>query len=273
VPDVDEAVDAVEAAAEGRPMGWLARAGLTARGAVYLVMGVLAILVGVGARKHVDQRGALTEVLAAPVGSALVLLLAIGFAAYAVWRFSEVAVGVTGEADGVGPRLKSLARGLAYSVLTATALGVLTGARGSQSGQQEGIAADVMSRSGGRWAVGLVGVVVVAVGLVMVREGWSKKFTRYFGSLDPHVRRWIVPLGRVGTVSRGVVFAIAGALVVAAAWTADPEKAGGVDDAFRTLLQQPYGAALVVLLGAGLVVFGVYGLAEAVYRRVPGDRS
>jgi hypothetical protein len=64
------------------------------------------------------------------------------------------------------------------------------------------------------------------------------------------------------------VFAVTGLLAIVAAWTADPSKAGGIDQAFRTLLQQPFGTALVVLLGAGLFVFGVYGLAEAAWRRV-----
>ena len=39
---------------------------------------------------------------------------------------------------------------------------------------------------------------------------------------------------------------------------------GGIDEAFHTLLDQPYGPALVVVLGVGLIVFGVYGLAEAI---------
>jgi hypothetical protein len=64
---------------------------------------------------------------------------------------------------------------------------------------------------------------------------------------------------------------VAGLLVVVAAWTANPSKAGGVDVAVRTLLDQPYGVALVIALGLGLMVFGVYGLAEAMWRRVPGD--
>ena len=42
-------------------------------------------------------------------------------------------------------------------------------------------------------------------------------------------------MGRVGTVARGVVFAIVGWLVVLAAVNADPEKAGGIDDAFKSL--------------------------------------
>jgi Domain of Unknown Function (DUF1206) len=80
-------------------------------------------------------------------------------------------------------------------------------------------------------------------------------------------------LGRAGTIARGVVFVVSGLLVVVAAWTVDPAKAGGVDQAFRTLLQEPFGTVLVVLLGAGLMLFGVYGLAEAAWRRVTdGDQ-
>ena len=78
----------------------------------------------------------------------------------------------------------------------------------------------------------------------------------------------------MGTIARGIVFAVTGLLAVVAAWTADPAKAGGLDQAFRTLLQQPFGTSLVVVLGAGLVLFGVYGLAEAAWRRVTdGGRS
>lgn len=260
--------DVAEQAADSRPIGWLARTGLVARAAVYLVMGWLAILVAQGSKEHVDQRGALTEVIAAPFGSLLVLLLALGFLAYAVWRLLEAVTGPTGEPDSVGARLRSAARGIVYLVLAGTAISVLSGARSAQAGQQKGIAAEVMSHAGGRWAVGLVGLVVVGVGLVMVVEGWSSKFMRYFGYLPPRSRRWIVLLGRAGTVSRGLVFAVAGVLVVQAAITADPGKAGGVDTALKSLLTAPGGPALVALLGAGLLIFGVYGLAEARWRRV-----
>jgi len=104
-----------------------------------------------------------------------------------------------------------------------------------------------------------------------VREGWTTAFIRYFEALPARRRKVIVWLGRVGTIARGVVFAVSGLLAVVAAWTVDPEKAGGIDQAFRTLLEQPFGTALVVLLGAGLLLFGVYGLAEAAWRRVPDE--
>lgn len=260
--------DAVDSVADSRPLGWLARTGLVARAVVYLVMGWLALLAAQGSKEHVDQRGALTEVVVAPFGSALVALLGLGFLAYAVWRLLEAVTGPTGEPDTAGARLRSGARGVVYLVLAGTAFSVLSGVRAAQAGQQRGIAAEVMSHSGGRWVVGIVGLVVLGVGLVMVLEGWSSKFMRYFGYLPPGSRRWIVLLGRVGTVARGLVFAVTGVLVVQAAITADAGKAGGVDTALKSLLAAPLGAALVALLGLGLLVFGVYALAEARWRRV-----
>ena len=265
------AVDAAETAANSTPMSWLARIGLTARGVVYLVMGWLAVLVATGGRANVDQRGALTEVLSAPFGTVLVWLLTLGFAAYALWRLSEAAFGVTGAPPGPGPRLQSLARAIAYATLAVTSVSLLNGARGTQSGKQGHLAGTVMSHTGGRWLVALVGLAVVVVGLVMVREGWSAKFLRYFGYLPSARRGGVVALGREGTVSRGIVFAITGALVVVAAWTATAAKAGGVDQAFKTLLGQPYGTVLVAGLGVGLIIFGVYGLAEAAWRRVTDE--
>jgi hypothetical protein len=262
------AVDAAETASNSTPMTWLARIGLTARGVVYLVMGWLAVLIATGGKANVDQRGALTEVLAAPFGTALAWLLALGFAAYSLWRLSEAAFGVTGAPPGAGPRLKSLARAIAYAALAVSSVSLLNGSRGTQAGQQGNLAGTVMSQSGGRWLVALVGLVVVAVGVVMVREGWSAKFVRYFGHLPASLRSVVVLLGRVGTVARGIVFAVTGILVVAAAWTATAAKAGGIDQAFKSLLGQPYGTALVAGLGLGLIVFGVYGLAEAAWRRV-----
>jgi hypothetical protein len=266
-------VEAAQTAANSTPMSWLARIGLTARGVVYLVIGWLALLVATGGSAHVDQRGALTEVIAAPFGTALVWLLTLGFAAYALWRLSEAAFGVTGE-PGAGPRLKSLARAVAYGVLAVTAVSVLNGARGAQSGQQGNLAGSAMSHAGGRGLVALVGLVVLVAGLVMVREGWSAKFLKYFGYLPSARRGAVVLLGRVGTVARGIVFAVTGALVIVAAWTANPTKAGGIDQTFKTLLAQPYGAALVAVLGLGLVIFGAYGLTEAAWRRVTdGDTA
>lgn len=262
--------DAGREASNSRQMQWAARAGLTARAVVYLLIGVLAVLVARGRPAEVDQKGALAEVIAHPFGGWLVALAAVGFAGYALWRLSEAAFGVVGERRAVGPRVQSFVRGLVYAFLAYSAVALLQGSNTGQSSQQKGYAAAVMAHPGGRWVVGIAGAVVVGVGVALVVEGLRLKFMRNFSgrALPPRARTLVTQLGRVGTTARGLVFALAGGLVVAAAWTYDANKAGGLDGALKTLRDQPFGPVLLTLAGLGLVAFGLYGLAEARYRRV-----
>ena len=264
-----------EKAAASRPMGWLARVGLGARAAVYLIMGLLAIAVVVGDSKtSVDQRGALRTVMHQQFGTALVWLLAAGFIAYALWRFSEVVFGPDGEKDGFVPRAKSFVRAVAYSIFAFGAISILLGSRESQSHQQESVADTTIHLPGGQVILGAFGVAFVVAGALMVVEGWTTKFLTYFDYLPAGRRKVVVLLGRTGTIARGIVFAAAGALVVAGAWWGDPSTAGGINEVVQTAIDRPFGGAVVVLMGAGLILFGLYGVTEMLWRHVPdGERA
>ena len=250
---------------------WLARTGLTARGIIYLLVGGVAVLVAVGhSSREADQRGALQLLADKPYGVVLLWLLGIGFAAYALWRLSEAAFGVTGDPPGAGPRLKSLARGLIYAGFAYLTFDVISGTRRSQAHQQQDMTATVMRNTEGRWLVGLVGLAIVIAGLVLVIEGIRRKFMKYLRTwqMSHRTRRVIEVLGMIGTIARGLVFALAGVLVVEAAVTHQASQAGGIDKALLTLRNQPFGEVLVLLAALGLVVFGIYGLCEARWRKV-----
>jgi hypothetical protein len=249
----------------------VARAGLTARGVIYILIGWVAILVALGkSTREADQRGALQLLARQPMGLFLLWLLCIGFAAYALWRLSEAAFGVTVDGHGAGPRLKSLARAIIYAGLAFTAFSVIQGRRGSQSRQQSDWTAQAMRHSGGRWAVGIVGAIVVIVGLVLAVEGVRRTFEKYLnlGQMSARTRRIVTRLGMIGAVARGLVFALIGALVIDAAVTYRPSKAGGLGGALSTLRDQSFGQVLLFAAALGLLIFGVYGLCEARWRKV-----
>jgi hypothetical protein len=261
--------DAAASVAAGKHVDWAARAGLAARGGVYIVIGILAALMAQGSSgRHADQKGAFAELLSHAYGAVLVILLALGFVAYAIWRLSEAIYGVTGEGKGTGPRVKSAVRALVYFSLAGTAVSALLGSNSSQSSQQASLTARLLESTGGRLLVGLVGVVIIAVGVGLIIEGWKLKFMRFFKAVPANIRKLVVNLGRIGTIGRGAVFALAGLLILSAAWTLDPSKSGGLDAALRTLLAQPYGKVMGLATGLALIAFGIYGLAEARYRRV-----
>jgi hypothetical protein len=258
-------------ASDSQPAQVLARAGLAARGVIYVLIGWVAILVALGkTSQEADQRGALQLLSGKPYGLVSLWLLCIGFAAYALWRLSEAAFGVTVDGKGTGPRLKSLARAVVYGSLAVTTFSVINGAKRSQSGQQQDWTAKVMSHPGGRWAVGMAGAVIVVVGVVLVMDGVKRKFVKYLrtGQMSPRTQHVVVRLGMIGTVARGLVFALAGALVIEAAVKYQPSKAGGLDTALKTLRDQSFGEFALIAAGLGLIIFGVYGLCEARWRKV-----
>ena len=247
-----------------------ARIGLTARGIVYILMGLLAYLLARSSHVEVDQGSVLDRVLLRPGGRLLAGLIAIGFGCYALWRFFEAGFGVTGERDGVGYRLISFVRGVIYASLTFTAVSVYNGSGQRQSSQQRGYAIDVMSRPGGRVALGTVGLIVIAVGFIGVLEGLNLKFMRYFQgeNLSAATRIWIRRLGQIGVTARGLVFTIIGVLLVFAAWTHNASKATGLDGALKSLRNQPFGDFLLIFAATGLVIFGIYGLLETRFRHI-----
>jgi hypothetical protein len=249
----------------------LARAGLTARGIIYILIGWVAAAVALGRSSHeADQEGALELLAGKPYGAISLWLLGIGFAAYALWRLSEAAFGVTGDTNGAGPRLKSLGRAAVYSFFAYLTFTVIAGRQRSQSRQQQDITAKVMQHTGGQWLVAIAGLVVVIIGATLAIEGIRRKFMKYLrtGEMSQRARKVVAVLGVVGTISRGVVFALAGVLVIDAAVTHRPSKSGGIDKALLTLRNQPFGEFLLLLAALGLLIFGVYGLCEARWRKV-----
>jgi membrane protease YdiL (CAAX protease family) len=249
----------------------LARAGLTARGIIYVLLGWVAVLMALGHGSHeADQQGALQLLAGKSYGTVSLWLLGIGFAAYALWRLSEAAFGATGDGHRTGPRLRSLGRAVVYSFLAYLTFEVLSGSQGSQSQKQQDVTASAMQHAGGRWLVGIAGVIVVIIGVVLVSEGIRRKFMKYLmiSQMSPRTRRLVRTLGAIGSTARGIVVVLVGILVIDAAVTHSPAKSGGIDQALLTLRNQPFGPVLLIGVALGLVVFGVYGLCEARWRRV-----
>jgi hypothetical protein len=251
----------------------LAKLGFAARGTIYLLLGVFAVLLVLG--KHspeADQRGAMQEVARHTGGFLLLWLIAIGFVGYALWRYSEAAFGVTGKSkDDKIPRLKSLARGLIYTALAVSAFNILATARSkSQANQQQQWTSKVMEYPLGRWVIGITGAVVIGIGLGLMYQGIMRKFKKHFalGDMPTRSRRIVWFLGTFGITARGVVFGLIGFFLIRAAWEYDPSKARGLDGALRsTVAESDTGRLLIAVCAIGLIAFGLYAYAEAAWRR------
>lgn len=266
----DSPVQRVVDAASSRPVVWWARLGLVARGLVYLFMGLIGLSIAFGNKQAVDQQSALRDLFSLPLGIVVVSLCGLGFLGYAVWRFSEALGGAVVDGDSPTTRAKSFARGVIYLLLAVTAFSVVLGSRTSQGSQQRGMVAWAMSLPGGQVLVGAIGLAVVGIGIGLAVEGVRGKFLAYLDRSDmsPRTRTVVRVLGTVGSVLRGCVVVLIGVVLVLTAVANDPSMATGMDGAFQVLARLPWQWPQLVVLSAGLFVFGVYGLMEARYRRV-----
>jgi Domain of Unknown Function (DUF1206) len=262
-------------AAHSKSLKVAARAGFVARGAIYLLIGIIALQIALGHGGQADRGGALGQIAAKSYGTFLLWLLVIGFAGLALWRFSEAAFGAVGP-DGheTGERLKSLARGLLYSFFFVSTLQLVTGTSSSATAngnsQSKALTARVMTHSGGRLLVGVIGVVVLVIGVLLAREGWTKSFLKRLnlGEAPTGTRSVVEKLGVFGGVARGAVIALAGVFLIIAAVRFSPSKAEGIDGSLRAFAHTPAGPFLLIPVALGLVAFGLFSWCEARWRRV-----
>src|SRR4051812_10602843 len=157
-----------ERLARDEKLEWLARAGLFARGAVFAVIGVLAIKLALGdGGKTTDQQGALATVARQPFGKVLLVALALGLAGYALWRLVRAALGhgvETGD-DDAKERISGVISGVTYGALCITAIKILAGSGGSGGSGPDKATAGVLGWPAGPWLVGLAGLVLFGVGV------------------------------------------------------------------------------------------------------------
>lgn len=261
-------------AGTGTVMTWLAKAGLAARGVMYVLVGIIAIQIAVeGSQQQADRVGAVRLVAKTPLGSLLLWLLVIGFAGMTLWRLSEAIWG-SNEAGGrkSGRRLASLARAVFYAAVTygilKYALGI--GQPASTDQQSQDLTATALKHPGGQLIVAIVGIAVAGAGLYVMYRAYKRKFLKHLrmGSASAATRRTVTRLGQIGGIARGIVFGTVGVFLVVAALDANPGQAKGIDSALRALAGTPLGPWLLVVVALGLMTFGLYSWCEARWRAV-----
>ncbi|MFJ7048109.1 DUF1206 domain-containing protein [Streptomyces sp. NPDC101112] len=266
-------------AARGSVTEGAARAGLTARGVIYLLVGALALQIAFGeGGQQADRQGALEEISEKPLGSVLLWALGIGVVGMALWRLSEAVFGAAGP-DGRKwiKRLASAARFVfytfvAYSVLTfaAGSGGGSGGGGGSSDEQSKDVTARALELPAGQWLVGAAGIGVIVAGVWIAVRALMRSYHKHLrlGEMSRRTRRAVDVTGVGGGLARGLVFAAAGVFAVRAAIEYEPDKAKGLDDTLRSFADTPAGPALLACVAAGLVLFGLFSFAMARWRRV-----
>jgi hypothetical protein len=254
----------------------LARLGYGMRGLIYIIMGLLAISVALGkGGAPADQQGAIAAIGRQPAGMFLLWVVLIGLASYSLWGviralFDPLHKGHN--AKGLLARGAYLVSAAVYLLLVFVTYGYITGAGSTaQSGAQtQQSLATVMSKPGGAWLIGILGLVVIAIGLYQIYQGFNASFDKQFETyhMTSKQNKWATQLGRFGTATRGLILAIIGGSLCVAAFQSSPNQPIGIDAALATLLRQPFGVWLLAIAAVGLIAFGVFSMLSAAWFRL-----
>ena len=251
----------------------LARWGLASVGVSFGLVGVLALLAAfdVGGAET-DRQGALAHIAKTGWGIPLLIVIALGFAGYGIWRF---VLAITGENvenredKGALKRVGYAARAVFYSGLTIGTVRLLFGGR-TNGGQQHKHAARVLSWPGGAWLIGAIGLAFVAAGLWNGYRAVTKKYLEQLKAWDiPAARERIVnAIAAFGLSTRMILFSIIGWFLIRTAADHNPKEAIGLDGALRRVAAQTYGRVLLGLVAVGLLAYALFRCVEARYREV-----
>jgi drug/metabolite transporter superfamily protein YnfA len=253
---------------------WLARAGYAARGGVFVILAYFTAIAAFDAHAQpLDSKDALGALLMQPFGAVLLVALTLGLLCFGLWREAQCFL----DTDSCGSDLKGMARrlvygaaGLFYGAFAAVALSVVIGAHTRKTERVvHDLTALVLDRPFGRIVIGIIGCSFVVGGICIGVAGVRAKFKDRI-ALRGQKRRWVTALGSAGYLIRAAVAAIIGLFLVLAAVDSNAHEATGLAGALTIVKQQAYGSVLLGFVAAGFIAFGLYGIAEALFRRIDG---
>jgi hypothetical protein len=255
----------------------LARFGCASIGTVYVIVGVLALLALAGQLPGMaDEDRMLRVVDDLPGGSLLIWGIAIGLFGYIGWRLIEAIADpydfgshLKGYAIRTGIVLSAVAYGVIAVSAARFALGNGNDGNEADAGEerQQLLVAQVLEWPGGPWLVGIAGTIVGVMALLQVVLIVRRSYTLEIDldSRAPATRYGIHILAWYGYAARGVILAVFGYFLIAAAWRREPGRVGDTDTAFDTIGGGTIGDLAFLLVALGTVAYGLFMYASALF--------
>ena len=251
------------------------RFGYMAKGVVYAMIGILALLAAFGpGGETTGTSGALYSIAEMPFGELVLWVIGIGLIGYIVWGLIKAIKDPENEgtdAKGIIKRVGYFISAIIYSNLAfgAIKLASHTGNAGSGNSEQE-ISARLMQQPFGVWLIGIVGAVIIGYGIYEFYSGYKEKFMDKFKTyeMNQKERRLARNSGKVGLISRGIVLIMVGFFFVETALKHDPNQSKGLGGALSELAQQPFGQLLLALVAVGLILYGIYQIIRGRYQHM-----
>ena len=277
---VERGSNAAKHAASNPGLELLERLGYVVRGALYIVMGLLALRVALSqpGGSATDLTGSLVFLIGNPFGKGLLIVAIVGLGAYSVWGivraiFDPLHRG--DDASGYLGRLGFVSSAISYGAIVVVGLKILAGSGGGSTDSTRQAIASVLNHPGGGLLTALIGLVAIGVAVGQFIEAYRATFKWDLkgAEMSDAEQNVAITLGRFGMFARGVIFLIVGWFVLQAGIHNDPSQVQGFGGAFLFLLSKPYGHVLLGVVALGFAALGLHSLACARWIRLMGSSS
>jgi len=254
-----------------------ARIGLSAKGVVYCLSGLIAVMAAINfggsSVKDAGKGGVFGFIEEQPFGKWLLLIVALGLICYTGWRWLQAFKDTDhkgSDKKGLSKRFTYFFSGLVYASLAVYALRIVLGESSSSGGdKQQGWTATLLNQPFGQWLVGIVAVIMVVTGFYQLYRAMSGKYKKYVREALHHdTAGWVSKVGIAGYTARGIVWLILGWMFIKAAFYANAKEAGGSDEALGWLQDSSYGSVLLAAVAIGLICYGVFMFLRAKYQKI-----
>jgi hypothetical protein len=191
---------------------------------------------------------------------------------YAAWRLVSAAMPGGSDAKAWAHRIGYGVSAIIYTTFAISAIRLAADRSSSTDGNSTAtdLSSRVMEASGGRFLIGLVGVIVMGVGAYRIGKGVKLDVNDELdlSGMNPDRARWTRRLGAVGEIGRGIGIGLVGFFLLRAALTYDAAEATGLDGALRRTASESWGVVLVALVGIGFAAYGVFCVTTFTRRRL-----
>jgi hypothetical protein len=266
-------------------ISWITRVtrfGWLSKGLVFVLIGVIAIRIATTQWEEpgadATQAGALRVVSSQPLGSLLLIVVSSGLVVFTVWNVTQAVI--TGSTDidplGLVKRIGWFGLGLFYGLIAFVGFRLAfnefgSPERGTQSGNTSGDTGDtdpqeftarLLAESGGRAVAILIALIVLIVAGYHLHKGLTYGFVDDLDTddLSSEQEEWLGRLGVGGFAARAFVLAVIAFFLTKAAIQFDSDEAVGLDGALREFVTVAYGRVVIVLVGVGMTIAGIYDM-------------
>lgn len=277
---VESGTSSARQAARNPGLELLERLGYVVRGALYAVIGFLALRIAFSqpGGAATDLTGSLVFLIGNQFGKLVLFVAVVGLGAYSVWGivrafFDPLHRG--SDASGYIERLGFVSSAVSYAAIAVFGLKILAGSGGGSTDSTQHSIASVLNHPAGGLLTVLIGVVAIGIGAGQLFEAYHAGFRWDLkgAEMSETERNVAVALGRFGMFARGVIFLIVGWFVLQAGIHNDPGQVQGFGGALLFLLSKPYGQVLLGIVALGFVALGLHSLACARWIRLMGSSA